>query len=183
MAGSTTNYGATKPAPGEAYDVNIVNNNSDIWDAAIFARTLQAQGMMINKKIVANGAALTTLAVVDNFASFAFKGGRRYKIVWQGGMSLSATSNYFDLAIHTASTLDAAGLTTGLTTIQARSVTANNAASGECFYVEAIYEPPADTTLQVKFTVARSLGAGTWTMQASASAPAWFYIEDVGDQF
>lgn len=35
MAGSTTNYGATKPAVGEAYDVNITNNNSDIFDTQI----------------------------------------------------------------------------------------------------------------------------------------------------
>lgn len=35
MAGSTTNYGLTKPAVGEAYDVNIFNNNADIIDTQI----------------------------------------------------------------------------------------------------------------------------------------------------
>jgi hypothetical protein len=183
LAGSTTNYGATKPAVGEAYDINIPNNNNDIWDAAIFARTLQAHGQKINKKVVANGAALTTLAVVENIANFPFKGNRRYRIIWHAGMSLSAVSNYFDLAIHTCSTADAAGLITGLTTIISRTYTANNAGSGESFYVEAIYEPPSDTTLQVKFTVNRVVGSGTWTLQASATAPAWYYIEDIGDQF
>lgn len=32
MAGSTTNYGLTKPATGEAYDVNVPNGNMDIVD-------------------------------------------------------------------------------------------------------------------------------------------------------
>ena len=35
MAGSTTNYGAVKPAEGEAYDINIHNNNNDLWDTKI----------------------------------------------------------------------------------------------------------------------------------------------------
>ncbi|WP_284984314.1 hypothetical protein [Arthrobacter sp. efr-133-TYG-118] len=134
-------------------------------------------------KVTANGAGLTTLAVQNNIGSFAFKGGRKYKIVWQGGHSFSSAGDYFNLAIQTCSTADAANATTGLTTIQGRTYTTNSAGLGESFYVEAIYEPATDTTLQVKFTVARAIGSGTWTLQASSGAPAWAYIEDQGAQY
>lgn len=183
MSTVTPNINLVKPAPLEQFSLATYNNNLDLIDTEEGANRIQSAGMKTNKKVIANGIGLTTLSVVENIASFAFKGGRRYRIVWHAGYANSAASNYFDLAIHTCSTADAAALTTGLTTIISRSYTANNAASGESFYVEAVYEPPSDTTLQVKFTVARSLGAGTWTLQASATAPAWYYIEDVGDQF
>jgi hypothetical protein len=38
LAGATTNFGLVKPVDGENYDVDILNNNSDTIDAAIFGR-------------------------------------------------------------------------------------------------------------------------------------------------
>ncbi len=156
-----------------------------LWSstAAKWGPGAEAQGMTLRKKVTANGIGLTNLSVVENLATYDFRAGRKYRIVWQGGYSMSATGNYFDLAIHTASPTDAAGLTTGLTQLMSRTYTANGAGFGESFYVEAIYEPTADTTRQVKFTINRTVGAGTWTLQAGATAPAYYYIEDLGAQF
>jgi hypothetical protein len=142
-----------------------------------------AQGMTLRKKSTTNGIGLTSLSVVENFATYDFKAGRKYRIIWQGGYSMSEAGNYFALAIHTASTADAAGLTTGLTQIMSRTYTSNAAGFGESFYVEGIYEPSADETKQIKFTVSRAVGAGTWAIQAAATAPAYYYIEDLGAQF
>jgi hypothetical protein len=142
-----------------------------------------SRGILLRKKIITDGIGLSTLSVVENFATFTFRGGRKYRIVWATGFEISAASNYFNIAIHTASTADAAGAITGLTTIMTRSLTANNAGSGEFFYLEAPYEPAADETKQIKFTVARALGAGTFTPKASAPSPAWFYIEDLGANY
>jgi hypothetical protein len=145
--------------------------------------TTPALGIMPGRvKVTASGAGLTTLAVQNNIASFTFRANRRYKIVWHGGYSLSVATDYFNLAIQTCSTADAAGAITGLTAVQSRSYTANAAGAGESFYVEAIHEPASDTTLQIKFTVARALGSGTWTLQAAATAPSYCYIEDQGAQ-
>ena len=152
--------------------------------ATVWGPEAGAQGIQPGVvKVTANGAGLTSLAVQNNIASYAFRGGRKYKIVWHGGYSLSVATDYFNLAIQTSSTADAAGAITGLTQVQGRSYTANAAGAGESFYVEAIYEPATDTTLQVKFTVARSLGSGTWTLQAAAGAPSYGYIEDQGAQY
>lgn len=38
MAGATDNFGFVKPAAGENYDVDILNNNADAIDTAIFGR-------------------------------------------------------------------------------------------------------------------------------------------------
>jgi hypothetical protein len=112
----------------------------------------EAQGMTLRKKTTANGIGLTSLAVVENFATYDFRAGRKYRIVWQGGASLSEAGNYFALAIHTSSTSDAAGATTGLSQFMSRTYTSNAAGFGESFYVEGVYEPTVDETKQVKFT-------------------------------
>jgi hypothetical protein len=174
----------TAPTKGQkVLRLDLTGLQEEVWSGTAWTPPPGAQGMTLRKKITANGIGLTGLSVVENFATYDFKAGRKYRIVWQGGYSMSATGNYFDLAIHTASTADAAGLTTGLTQLMSRTYTANASGAGESFYVEAIYEPSADETKQVKFTINRTIGAGTWALQAAASAPAYYYIEDQGAQF
>lgn len=164
--------------------MDVAGRPLEAYYGSSYTRGPAAQGMMPGRvKVTANGAGLTTLAVQNNIGSFTFLANRKYKIVWQGGYSLSVASDYFNLAVQSASTADAAGAITGLTQLQGRSYTANNAGAGESFYVEAIYEPTVDTTLQIKFTVARAIGSGSWTLQASATAPSYGYIEDQGMQF
>ena len=35
MAAETTNYGLTKPAANESYDITVFNQNADLIDAAL----------------------------------------------------------------------------------------------------------------------------------------------------
>lgn len=183
MSGVTPNYGLILPVDGEGYDVDIINQNNLAIDLLLLERFKQSHGVKLHKKIVANGGAVGTTAVVDYFPSFAFKGGRKYKLIWHGEYTQSATGTYHKLRIQTCAVADTAVDITNLTSLGGRQFSAAAASVAESFYVEAFYEPPADTTLQVKFTSGRAVGAGNWNMLGAADAPAHFIIEDVGAQY
>lgn len=174
---------ATPSAGQRVRRLDLVGTPLEEWNGTAWTDPSPARGLVLRKKVTADGIGLSALSVVENFATFTFKAGRKYRIVWNAAYENSAASNYFNIAIHTASTADAAGATTGLTTLMTRSLTANNAGSGEYFILEAIHEPVADETKQIKYTVARTLGAGTFTPKASATSPALFYVEDLGANY
>lgn len=142
-----------------------------------------ALGLMVHQQITASGGAITALTVINNIASFAFKGGRKYRIVWDFTYQGSTAGNYVTALIGTAATTDAAGLTTGISQINGRPHKIHDAGVDSPGRVFAIYKPSSDVTLQVKFAAAVTTGAGTATITASATQPADYTIEDLGAQF
>lgn len=183
MSTTTPKLGLTKPAIGEAYSLAVINNNSDLIDAFATAQALTSEGGKTLTKITANSGAITALTVIQNIASFSFKGGRRYIIRWNMHYQGSVAGNYANYAIHTCSTADAANLTTGLTTIGGGQHKVHDATQTHKSVAEAIYEPVSDTTLQIKFTAQVVVGAGTTTIISSVGSPSTISIEDWGDMF
>lgn len=142
-----------------------------------------SKGMMAEKKSTSNGVGISSLSVIENFQSFDFKGGRKYRIGWDLSYSQSTTDTWNGLRISFANPADAAGLTTGLTSVVYRICHAGAAGIQEGFMVQTFYEPTVDITRQVKFTVERPIGTGTWTLNAATDNQATYFIEDMGAQF
>lgn len=178
MSTVTTFLNLVKPAPLEQFSRATYNTNLDLIDAGVLNADRQAKGYMPQSKTRASASApTTTIAVIDNIESFTFKANRRYRISWNCSYTQSVATDYFDAKIQTCSTADASNLTTGLTELIGRSCSAHSAGAGQPLYVEDIRKYVADTTLQIKFTVARTLGTGNWTMEAKRSLVT---IEDLG---
>lgn len=182
---STLKYNITYPAGNVAPNVPLVmQTQAESVEAGIDAALAKyPQGLLSSQKGTANSSAVSALSVINNIPTFAFKAGRKYRIVWNGQYYTSVASSFWALRIQSASTVDSAALTTGLTQVQSRTMSAGAASSSQSFYVEAIYEPVSDTTLQIKFTVQNAAGGGTIVIAASAVDPALYYIEDLGKQF
>lgn len=168
-----------KPAPLENFSRATYNTNLDLIDAHAITVEKFSKGIMSYETRSAASAGITVKGIVENIPTVTFKGGRMYRVVWNASATVSVADGYFTLGISTCLTTDGAALTTGLTDITTSSIAHENT-GGERFYVEGIYEPPADITLQIKFWAERATGTGTWTME---NKKAWFYIEDMGDQF
>jgi hypothetical protein len=129
----------------------------------------------------ANSGAFSTASVVANIASFTFKAGRRYRIVWDFSYNTSTAGTYMSMCIARCSTTDAAALTTGLTNLGGRTIHTDGAGLTESRTIYGYYNPTTDSTVQIKFYGARTAGTGTMTI-LSASEPAYYYIEDLGAQ-
>ena len=180
MSTVTTFLNLVKPAPLEAFSRATYNTNLDLIDAYVLGTAEKLpKGIVSYETRSSASAGITAKGIVENIPTVTFKGGRMYKVVWNASATVSVADGYFTLGISTCLTTDSAALTTGLTDITTSSVKAVST-GGERFYVEGIYEPPADITLQLKFWAERATGTGTWTME---NKKAWFYVEDMGDQF
>jgi hypothetical protein len=163
LAGSTTNYGATKPAPGEAYDVNIVNNNSDIWDAQIKAEAHKVQhvefvrqGHVAGTGIIGPGDLSTLIDATNskNYTDWATAATDQVTI-GQEGMYAASWKIVPNVTVTIWHSIDtggsAAAATLGRT--QASSVAASDAFWA---YANPFYVPPAGVVVLFKF----SLSAG-----------------------
>lgn len=179
MSTVTTFLNLVKPAPLENFSRATYNTNLDLIDARAVVVEKFSKGIMSYETRSSASAGITVKGIVENIPTVTFKGGRMYRVVWNASATVSVADGYFTLGISTCLTTDGASLTTGLTDITTASIAHENT-GGERFYVEGIYEPPADITLQIKFWAERATGTGTWTME---NKKAWFYIEDMGDQF
>jgi hypothetical protein len=179
MADILSPTGIEKPLGSELHSRPMVNRNYDRTNQIAIDSNKQASGIMYRDIRTSASAATTTLSVIHNIASFTFKAGRKYRITWDYSAAISATGNYFDLTISSCAVTDASNLTTGLTSLVVRSTTSVGT-GGEPGCLTALYEPVSDSTLQLKFTAERKVGAGTWTME---SKTAYFIIEDEGAQY
>lgn len=180
MSTATPKLGLTKPAAGEAFSRSVINNNYDIIDNyAINTVEKLPKGIISYETRSSASAGITSKSIVENIPTVSFKGGRMYRVVWNASATVTVADGYFNYGISTCLTSDSSSSTSGLTNITVNSIS-NEGTGGEAFYVEGIYEPPSDITLQVKFWAERTTGTGTWQMEAKK---CWFYIEDMGDQF
>lgn len=131
-----------------------------------------AEGLKLEKTFSSN---ITLPAsgdfVVGNVASFAFKGGRKYRIEWEWSQA-NANSNTFWLYRqgHSATT-DAATLATGVTAIgPPRTKRGDSASSAESYLLSGIYQPATDVTRQIKLVTTNVQGGGTGTIVAANEA-------------
>lgn len=141
------------------------------------------KGLLSNTSVTASGGAITALTVINNIPSFAFKAGRKYRIVWDFTYQGNTAGNYITALTGVAATSDAAGLTTGITQINGRPFKIHDAGINASGIVNAIYTPSSDATLQVKFLMQVTTGAGTALISASTLQPVTYSIEDLGAQF
>jgi len=179
----TPRLGLTKPAGAEQYSVTVLNNNNDIIDGYVSGTAdKMAQGIKLKAEVTTPSGAFTDV-IVNNFGSFTFKAGRKYKLVWDYSWNASAGSTYINASINTCLTTDAANLLTGLTILNSRTAMVQGAGLTEQANVTAFYEPVADSTVQIKFRGTRAAGSGNITVVGSSTEKAIYYIEDMGAQY
>lgn len=172
-----------KPAPLEAFSRATYNNNLDLVDANALSDSKRAEGLKSIQQSSASSGPHTD-GIVSNIASYTFKGGRKYRIVWDASMSITDTTTFFYMTINTCATTDAAGIITGLTALEGRTV--HRPIANSTVYsgpITAYFNPGADTTVQLKFRATRVGGAGTLTVAANAGEKASYVIYDDGAQF
>lgn len=179
MADILSPTGIEKPLGPEQHSRAMVNRNYDRTNQIDIDRRLMALGIVADRDHAAAANGITTVYVFDAL-TYSFKAGRRYRIRWAFTYTMSATGNVFYSKIQSCNPADADNLTTGLTQLTARPMIVVAASSPEMFEFESYFKPVADTTLKIKFTLERSVGAGTLSVAAD---PSYMYVEDLGDQF
>jgi len=142
-----------------------------------------ALGLLSYSEVTTSGGSTSALTVVNNIASFSFKGGRKYLITWDFSYQGSIAGNYVTALIGTCATGDTAVSTTGITQRNGRAFKIHDAGVDSAGIVRASYRPPSDATLQVKFLTSVTTGAGTARISGSALQPVSYTIEDLGAQF
>jgi len=184
MSNVTPNYGFILPEDGEAYDIEIVNQNFTSADALLLARDKQAKGIVARhiKNDVDSGAITTVASLASTIPSFSFKGGRSYEIGFKGNYYVDNVDTVLLFQIGTCAVADAQSLTTGVTVLDQTDYSTNVTNRGYPINFFALYEPGADTTLQIKVLAQRIQGTGNIKMQRSTVAPNILYIRDCGDQ-
>ena len=184
MSTVTTYLNLVKPAPLENFSRATYNTNLDLIDANALAASKQAKGIVQDPLIkIASSGFVTALTVIDNIASVAFKGGRKYLIVWDFTYQGNTAGNYLTALIGTAATTDAAGLTTGITQLNGRPWKIQDASIDSSGQVSVVYRPVSDITLQLKFLIQITTGAGNARISASSTQPTTYTIYDQGAQF
>lgn len=146
--------------------------------------SVKAGGKMWRQLVTTNSGYVGGLTVMNNIPSFTFKAGRKYRIIWDSDALGDTTNTGCAASIQSASTADAGSAVTGLTMLAIRDAYCFTAAYSFELHVEAIIEPTADTTLQIKFLLQRDTpsGTGTFAVQGSRS-PTHYAIYDEGAQF
>lgn len=120
--------------------------------------------------------------VVGNVASFAFKGGRKYRIEWEWSQANANANTYWLYRMGHCPTTDAVALPTGVTGIGApRTKRGDSASSAESYLLTGIYQPATDVTRQIKLVTTNVQGGGTGTIVAANEAMVC-RIFDVGAQ-
>lgn len=170
-----------------AVGLGNVNDTSDaskpVSTAQAAADELLAKGLVLSQSVATNSGAFSGLTVVHNIPTFTFKAGRKYRIVWDADWYPTANDTAMAFIITQASTADAAGVTTGMTTLNARNSQGRLANISNSAITQAYVEPTVDTTLQIKFC-AQIDGAGTsLVIQGNRTGAAVRYrIYDDGKQ-
>lgn len=182
MSTVTPKLNLVKPATIEQYSLATYNNNLDKLDASAVVDANMSEGLKAITKVVANSGSVTALTVIQNIASFTFKGGRKYHLVWSFQYQGSVAGNYCNASINSAPTADPAAQISGMTAMGNKQWKIHDAAVTHTGFSEAWYEPVSDITLQIKFCLQVTTGAGTSLIVSSASSPSWLTIDDRGDQ-
>jgi|SRR5213595_3426769 len=183
MSTVTPTINLVKPATIEQFSLATFNNNLDLIDAEALSLRKESKGLLQSTVVATNSGSVTALTVISNIASFTFKAGRKYRIKWDFTYQGNTAGNYLTALIGTCLTTDAAGLTTGITQLNGRPFKVHDNGIDSSGYCEATYQPVADTTVQIKFLIQVTTGAGTARISGSALQPTLLNIYDDGLQF
>lgn len=188
--GNTTNpHNVTKAQVGLGNVTNTADADKPVSTATQQALDRLAKGCLAENVIATDSPAIgTTKTVVATIASFTFKAGRNYRVVWDANLFPGSADVGATLTIATAATTDAVTATTGLTVLGARNVQARLYGVSVGAFVTGYFKPSADTTVQLKFlaNIDGSAAGTSVTVQGSNSpggTPARYRIYDDGAQF
>lgn len=136
-------------------------------------------GLKAMQEYTTSTGSTSTLAVQQWIPTFTFKANRRYRVEWSLSVACSTAGSGL-VQIHTCSTADAAGATTGLTEIMGYNLRFAVNSETKRVYLKREIQYTADTTLQLKGTI--NVGTGAW-MQAGTTFPGQLSVTDMGQQF
>jgi hypothetical protein len=148
------------------------------------ADALLAKGR-VYKNDVATSSGPVSDAIISNIATFTFKAGRSYRIVWDASYYQSVAGDLFWWSIGLAAVTDTPADTANITVLNGRTKGVGSSGTGVTQHsgpVTAYYEPTVDTTQQVKFHVTRVLGTGTVVVVGQGGETAAYRIYDDGAQ-
>ncbi|QFG09315.1 hypothetical protein SEA_DJUNGELSKOG_20 [Arthrobacter phage Djungelskog] len=170
-----------------AVGLGSVNNTADsakpVSTAQQTAIDLTAKGLVWQQKSTTpTGSIGGSTTVVLNCPSFVFKANRRYRIEWVFEYSCTTSGTFMSFDVHSCSTADAAGATTGLTKLGGSSLPSVSANTGHNGRAQAYLNYTSDTTKQIKVNAWIWNGSGTMIVNSSASNPSTFSIYDEGMQ-
>jgi len=123
--------------------------------------------------------------IVANIPSFTFKGGRKYRIVWDASYLQDNVGDLFFWCIFSAPVGDTATSLTNLTVIGGRTkgVVAGGLVTVHTGIITALYRPLVDITIQLKFRVQRVAGSGGVAVVSQNGERPSYQIFDDGMQF
>lgn len=140
------------------------------------------KGRMWLNRGTTNTGSFSAVVVVSAVASYTFKAGRKYRIVWDTDWLPSTGNVAAAFIIGTCATTDALASTavTQLAIRDAQAPVGNISAPAK---VEAYYEPSTDQTVQVKFLAQTDGTGGTMVVQGNRSGGTVYAIYDEGAQY
>ena len=172
-----------KTAAGLGSVDNIADTAKPVSVLQAAADALLAKGCVYSFSVATNTGNFSALTVVYNIASFTFKAGRKYRIVWDTDWLSASTDTAAAFTVASASTADAAALTTGLTVLGVRNAQSRLAVISAPALVTAYYDPAVDTTTQIKFLASIDGAGTTLTVQGNRTGgPTTYRIYDDGAQ-
>lgn len=161
-----------------------VDNTSDIGKPVSTLQQTEldklAKGVVVQNDVSANTGAIGSAAIVYNIPTFTFKANRWYVIEWDTGMYGTVGDQYPQLLIGSCAVGDAAGLTTGITTLMNRTTNLRIAGNSEGFRITRRIKYGVDTTVQIKFQALVAAGGGTFIISGATQNVVQYSITDQG---
>lgn len=172
------------PYQGAKVERLDLNNVVETYLSGAWVQSVEkgAKGLVYHVAATAVSGSFVAWTVINNFASFTFKAGRNYRIVWDGHHQSSVDSDHVDMQIASAAVADAAGSVTGLTVLRQKTFDCHGANAINVHILEARVTYPVDTTLQIKFVAQRATGSGNIIMVGSTLDTMYYQIFDDGAQ-
>lgn len=154
----------------------------EFYDGTVWRGDPAPQGLQSFTEVTTNSGSIGAgFTVVNNVASFTFRGGRKYRLVWDFQYQVSAANAYANVLVALANVGDAASSSSGLTQLNGRVVTSPVASRDTPGRVEGFFRPGGDAAFQVKWLA--QVPSGSMVLTHNATNPGYFYIEDLGAQF
>ena len=182
VAGKTGVVSLVKGDVGLGNVDNTTDANKPVSTPQQTALDKLAKGCVYSGKVASSSGSITGVVVVYNIPTFTFKGGRKYRIVWDTDWLPSTGNVAVAFIIGSCSVGDAASstATTQMGVRNAQAAVGTISAPGG---VTAYYEPATDQTIQVKFLAQTDGTGGSLIVQGNRlSNPVQYRIYDDGMQ-
>lgn len=140
-----------------------------------------AKGLVGYASVTSNSGAIGALTIVCNIPTFTFKAWRSYRIQLTGNWYCSGTNSTGQFSIFTTPTTETAASTNNLTSIKSSSIHPDIAGEGRPVNLirnRLVFS--TDTTLQIKYGIARVYSTDGLYSQADPTNPVELAIYDDG---